>query len=244
VWKISANHVLAVSLSANERAPNAQELFADGPHVGTGAFEVGDPTLGTEKSTGLDVSLRRRQGLVTGEVSLFLNRFEGYIFEEATGAEEDGLPLYVFVQRDAKFYGGEVELTLHLHKTKATIADLRVFADSVRATNTTDGTPLPRTTPVRFGVAFDWRSGPWSANAEWRRVEPQRRIAPIETATDGYNLVTLGGAWRFDAGRTNGECFVRLSNLLDETARVHASFLKDLAPLSGRNVSAGIRLSF
>jgi iron complex outermembrane recepter protein len=244
VWKLNEDYALALSLSANERAPNAQELFADGPHVGTGTYEVGDPTLGTEKSTGLDLSLRKRRGFVTGEVSFFLNKFDGYIYEEATGEEEDELPVFAFVQRDAEFYGGEAELVFHLHDSKTTLADVRVFADMVRATNTSDDTPLPRTTPTRFGVGFDWRSGPWSFTAEWRDVGSQRRTAPIETATDGHQLVSIGGAWRFEAGRTKGELFVRGSNLLDETARVHASFLKDVAPLPGRDVAMGVRWSF
>ncbi len=244
VWKLNADYAVALSLSANERAPNAQELFAAGPHVGTHTFEVGDPALGVEKSTGFDLSLRKRRGFVTGELSVFVNRFNGYIFEQNTGGEEDGLPVFAYVQRDAKLYGGEAELTFNLRGTKSYIADLRLFADSVHATNTTDGTPLPRTTPVRFGAAFDWRSGPWSFNAELRHVESQRRIAPVETATAGYELLSLGGSWRFDLGRTKGEVFLRATNLLDATARVHASFLKDLAPLPGRDVSLGVRMNF
>lgn len=244
VWKLGEDYALAVSLSANERGPNAQELFADGPHAGTGSYEVGDATLGTEQATGLDVSLRKRRGFVTGEVSVFLNRFDGYIFEEATGAEEDGLPVFAFVQRDARLYGGEAEVVLHLHENKDAVADLRIFADSVRATNTTDDTPLPRTTPLRFGVGFDGSKGPWSFHAEWRQVLRQDRLAPGETTTPSYNLVSAGAAWRFDAGRGKGEFFVRGSNLLDETARVHASFLKDIAPLPGRDFTAGVRLNF
>ena len=246
VWKLNADYALAVSLSANERAPNAQELFADGPHVGTGSYEVGDAALGTEKSVGIDVSLRKRKGFVTGELSLFVNQFNGYIFEQDTGVldPDAGLPVFAYVQRDAKLYGGEVELTFHLHESKTMNADLRFFADTVRATNTTDGAPLPRITPVRFGATFDWRTGPWSFNAELRHVANQRRIAPIETATAGYELLSLGASWRFDLGQSKGEIFVRGSNLLNQTARVHASFLKDLAPLPGRDVSLGVRFNF
>ncbi len=244
IWRVSEGGSVAFSASANERAPNAQELYADGPHAGTGAYEVGDSTLGTEKSRGLDLSYRHRRGVVTGEVSVFLNRFDGYIYEEATGAEEDGLPVYAFVQRDAKLYGAEAEVVFHLHETKESVADFRVFADSVRATNTSAGTPLPRTTPVRVGAGFDWQRGPWSASAEWRHVLKQDRLAPGETVSPAYDLVSLGAAWRFDAGRAHGELFVQGRNLLDETARVHASFLKDIAPLPGRNVTAGLRLNF
>ena len=244
VWKLNEDYAVAVSMSANERAPNAQELFANGPHVGTGAFEVGDPALGVEKSTGVDLSLRKRRGFVTGEVSVFVNKFNGYIFEQATGGEEDGLPVFAYVQRDAKLYGGEAEVTFHLLESKSGSASLRLFADSVRATNTTDSTPLPRITPVRFGAAFDWRSGPWSLGAELRLVESQHRIAPVETATAGYELLSVGGSWRFDLGSSKGEVFLQTTNLLDQTARVHASFLKDIAPLPGRNVSLGLRLTF
>ncbi len=244
IWRVSEAGSLAFSASANERAPNAQELYADGPHAGTGAYELGDPTLGTEKSRGFDLGYRHRRGKVTGEVSVFLNRFDGYIYEEATGAEEDGLPVLAFVQRDAKLYGAEAEVVFHLHEAKEALADFRLFADSVRATNTSDATPLPRTTPVRFGAGFDWRRGPWSASAEWRRVQTQDRLAPGETATDGHDLVSVGATWRFAVDRAHAELFVQGRNLLEETARVHASFLKDIAPLPGRNLTAGLRLKF
>ena len=97
---------------------------------------------------------------------------------------------------------------------------------------------------MRYGAAFDWRSGAWSFNAELRHVASQRRIAPIETATDGYELFSVGGSWRFALGHNQGEVFLRATNRLNQTARVHASFLKNLAPLPGRDVSMGVRLNF
>lgn len=246
VWKFDAAYALALSLSANERAPNAQELYADGAHVGTGTYEVGDASLGLEKSVGVDLSLRRTAGFVTGELSLFVNRFNGYIFEQDTGTTdaESGLPVYHYVQRDAQLYGGELEVIFHLQKGKDSSTELRVFADSVRATNTTDDTPLPRTTPVRFGAALDWHAGPWALGTELRRIEAQDHIAPIETPTAGYELWSVNGAYAFDLGRAKGQLFLRGTNLLDQTARVHASFLKDIAPLPGRDVSLGVRFTF
>lgn len=246
VWSMNPGYALALSVSANERAPNAQELFADGPHVGTGTYEVGDGSLRPEKSVGVDLSLRRTAGFVTGELSLFVNRFDGYVYEQDTGGadEESGLPVFAYVQRDAQFYGGELEVTFHLQKAKEGATDLRFFADSVRATNTTDDVPLPRTTPVRFGVGLDWHAGPWSVTTELRRVNAQDRVAPGETATDGYELLSVAFSRRFDVGRGHAEFFLRGTNLLDETARVHASFLKDIAPLPGRDVAVGVRYLF
>jgi len=246
VWKLPADYALALSLSANERAPNAQELFARGAHVGTGVYEIGDAALGVEKSTGVDLSFRKGRGFVTGELSLFLNRFSGYVFEQDAGDVDagSGLPVFVFVQRDARFYGGELELTFHLQAGPKSATELRVFADSVRATNTSAATPLPRITPIRVGAALDWRAGPWACSVELRTIRRQQRIAPVETATAGYQLLGISGSWRFAAGRSQAELFVRGTNLLNETARVHASFLKDIAPLPGRDFALGVRLSF
>ena len=246
VWKFAPAYALALSLSANQRAPNAQELYAEGAHVGTGTYEVGDENLGIEKSVGIDLSLRRTVGFVTGELSLFVNQFDGYIFEQDAGTTdaESGLPVYHYVQRDAQFYGGEFEVVFHLHKGKDSSTEFRVFVDAVRATDTSDDTPLPRTTPVRWGAALDWHAGPWSLGTELRQVEEQDRIAPIETPTAGYELWSVNAAYAFDLGRAKAQLFLRGTNLLDQTARVHASFLKDIAPLPGRDVALGVRLTF
>jgi len=45
-------------------------------------------------------------------------------------------------------------------------------------------------------------------------------------------------------GRVRTEAFLRGSNLTDREARPHPSFLKDLAPLPGRSLTAGVRLAF
>ncbi len=246
VWSLSDDYALTLSLTRNERLPNAQELYANGPHAGTGAFEIGDASLGSETSQGVDLGFRKREGPITGALTLFMNRFDGYIFEENTGAAEpdDNLPIYRFVQRDARFYGGELEVVFHLHKSREHEADLRVTSDYVRADNTTDDQPLPRMPPFRLGAAFDWRSGNFSVTAEVRHSADQDRIAPIETPTDGYTLVNLGGSYRFVGKRTETQLFARVTNLTDETARVSTSVLKDIAPLPGRDFTAGVRLAF
>jgi iron complex outermembrane receptor protein len=45
---------LGANLSRTERAPSAEELFANGPHAGTQAWELGGPDFGLEKSWGLE----------------------------------------------------------------------------------------------------------------------------------------------------------------------------------------------
>ncbi len=252
VHTLSPDYKFAWSLSHTERAPNGQELYADGPHVGTVAYEIGDAGFDDEQSLGLELSLRKVTGLVTGSLTGYVNAFDGYLFEQSTGilVDETNTPdpageltRTLFVQRDALFYGAEAEAVWHLHQASRHSLDLTTALDYTLAEER-GGPDLPRIPPLKGRVALDWRTGPWNAGADLVAVARQDRTAPGETETDGYALLGLSGGYRLMAGPVAYEFFVRASNLTDEEARVHSSFLKDIAPLPGRAFTAGIRADF
>jgi iron complex outermembrane receptor protein len=244
VWSLAEAWSLGFSLARTERAPTAQELFADGPHAATQAYEIGDANLGRERSLGLDVTLRRRAGPVTGALTVFVNDFDAFIMEDPTAAEEDGLPVYQYRAGDARFSGAELEVTWHLHAAGAHALDLTFTADTVRATDRTTGEPLPRIPALRTGLALAYRSERWTLGADVRRVGRQTRVAAFETESDGYTLVGAHAGYQLPVAEGTLEFFVRASNLTNEEARPHTSFLKDIAPLPGRNVTLGARWEF
>jgi iron complex outermembrane receptor protein len=253
VHTLSPDYKLAWSLSHTERAPTGQELFADGPHLGTGAYEIGDARLDDEQSLGAELSLRKVTGFVTGAVTTYANVFDGYIFEQATGervnaqndpsAPDADLNRTVFVQRDTLFYGAEAEAIWHLHAAPRHTLDLTTALDYTLAAER-GGDELPRIPPLKARVALDWRAGDWSAGADLVAVARQDRVAPGETETDGHALLGLSAGYRLVGGRVRYDFFVRASNLADTEARVHTSLLKDIAPLPGRAFTAGVRASF
>lgn len=241
----------ALSLAYSERLPTAQERFSNGPHGGTGAWEVGRADLDTEKSLGLELSLRKRAGFVTGSVGTFVNRFQGHIFEQRLRDDaipgdlnEEGLTPYQFTAKDAEFYGAEAELALHLIDRPEHSLHLSLLSDYVRAQQTTDDEPLPRTPPLRFGAALQFDSARWHAGVEVRTVARQDRVAATETPTDGYTLLNADLSYTLPLDGVSCELFARGTNLTNEDARVHASFLKDFAPLPGRGVLVGLRAAF
>jgi iron complex outermembrane receptor protein len=263
IWKLDDVHSLALSAAHTGRAPNTQELLAHGPHAGTQSFEVGDANLDPERSLGLEISLRRRTGFVTGAVTIFSNRFNGFIFEQPTGLvaiEHEGdweflppddpevgehggsLPVYQYVQHDARFWGAEVETLWHLRETAGSHLHLKLAADFTRARD--DLGNLPRIPAARTTVGLLWARGPWSAGTDCQFVFAQRKVAANETPSDGYALVSADVTWTRQAGRLTYEVFVHGTNLASEEARPHPSFLKELAPLGGRAFSAGVRLRF
>jgi iron complex outermembrane receptor protein len=263
VWKLDDAWSVALSIAQTGRAPNAQELFADGPHAGTQSFEIGDSRLRAEDSLGLEASLRRRTGHVTGALTVFSNRFSGYIFEQPTGlvaldhagaweflppdddevaAHGGGLPVYRYVQRDARFWGAELEALWHLHESPGSQFDVRFTADFTRATE--GGRPLPRIPAARTSLGLLWASAAWSAGADYQHTFAQKRVAAGETTSGGYGLANAHVSRVVTTGRLRTEVFLRAANLTNVEARLHTSFLKDLAPLPGRNFTAGVRLEF
>lgn len=251
VYYPAKDWAIGLSLAYTERLPPAQELFSNGPHGGTGAYEVGTAGLGNEKSIGVDLNLRRRAGFVTGAASVFVNTFKNYIFEQplassavpATNNPEDLTP-YQFIARDAQFYGAEAEVSFHLVDTAARKVHLNLMSDYVHAQQTTDNEPLPRIPPLRFGAGVRFEQAGWSLGVEARHTARQNRFTAAESETAGFTLLNADVSYALAQARVSYEFFVRGTNLTDVEARVHASFLKDFAPLAGRGILAGARLKF
>lgn len=245
---------LGLSFAYSERLPTTQEMFSNGPHGGTGAYEVGSAGLGRERSLGIDLSLRRRAGAITGTLGVFINKFSDYVYEQrlATGtipaANNPGdLTEYQFIAKNALFYGAEAEVQFHLVDRKDQRVHLSLLGDTVHAEQTTDHVPLPRMPPLRLGVGLALEQGRWSLGTGARRAFRQNRFSAGESATAGYTLLNAHVNYHvasLDGTRLGLDLFVRGENLTDATARVSTSFLKDTAPLAGRGVTFGARVTF
>lgn len=214
-----------------ERAPATEELFSNGPHLATDAFEVGDPNLGKEVATGAELAFRHREDAHALTVNLFYTDYQDYIFEVETGAEEDELPVFQFVGEDAEFYGLEVQGELDVYQGTRWGISIDGLAEYVRAT--TASGDLPRIPPLSMLAGVEANTDNLSLRAEVDWADVQNNIAAFERKTQSYTLVNLFGSYNFgDQVRFS----LGLHNLFDEEARQHSSFLKDQVPLPGRNV--------
>ena len=229
----------------SEKVPNAEELYSDGPHLATGVFEVGDPDLVKEKSLGVDLSVNKRVGRLTGQLGVFLNRFDDYIYESFTGEEEDGLPVAQYVQGDASFRGFEATATIELVHTEPRHLDLELTADYVRASlRGGDESPLPRIPPFRYGAALHYGDTHLDGRVELRGSAAQERVGEQELPTDGYTFLNASLGYRFFVGHRILQLRVQATNLTDAEGRNHVSFLKDVAPLPGRDLRGSLRVLF
>ncbi|MES2493784.1 MAG: TonB-dependent receptor [Pseudomonadota bacterium] len=234
-WKVGLN------LARTERAPAAEELFANGPHAGTEAFEVGDPALRAERATSVEAVLRGGGDRYTLEASAYHIWFRDFIHEARTGGVSDGLPVYRIQQANARWYGFEVQGSVTLVRTGDWKLSADALADWVRATISGTG-PAPRIPPLRMLGGLALTSTRWDVRGEVERVTRQNRVSLNETPTAGYTMVNAELAWR-PWGKDRPLTFLlQADNILNRDARRHASLLKDHAPLAGRDFRVTARL--
>ncbi len=242
-YHVSEADTLKLFLARAERMPVAEELLADGPHVATRTFEIGDAGLAEETARNIDLSFIRHLGRLMGSVSVYHNRIRDFIFLSGTGAEQDGLPVRTYRQADARFTGAEFKTEVLLAERAGIETHLELLADTVRG-ELVQGGNLPRIAPGRIGLGLAFEAKHWHAAAEVSRVAQQDRTAAFETDTGGYTLLNIEAAYRIPTGTAEFELFLRGLNLTDEEARSHLSLLKDQAPLPGRSLALGLRARF
>ncbi|WP_419253199.1 TonB-dependent receptor [Caulobacter sp. ErkDOM-YI] len=230
-----------VALSRNSRAPTEAELFAEGPHVATRGFEIGDANLGEETAWSVEATAHYTGPRLSADLHLFTARYDGFIDLRPTGAEEDGLAVYQYIQTKADFRGFEVESSYKAWRREDQSLTLEASGDFVRGA--TDLGPPARipSYSVTGRAIYDARF--WTARVEARRVGEQNRVAQGELPTDAYTVLNASVAWK-PKGDGQLRVFLDGRNLTDAEIREHASFLKDIAPSAGRSVRAGVAWRF
>jgi iron complex outermembrane receptor protein len=244
---------LAVAWASSQRAPTYYELFANGVHVATAAFERGDTTLAAERSRHTELGLAWTSGPHKLEVQWFTTRFANYIALDATGVgitipgENPGdpgevFPEYTFRAVRAKLSGFEIEGRTRLLSGAPLALDLAVTLDQVKGDNLDAGEPLPRLAPLRARLSLEASRGGLRGGLVVRHAAEQDRVPSTDTATPGYTMLDL---WAGLALPLPGEAsaFVKVGNVADRLGYNASSIatMRGLAPLPGRAVSAGLR---
>jgi iron complex outermembrane receptor protein len=247
-YRLSPQTNLNANIALNERAPTHYELFADGPHVATAAYEVGDRNIGKERATSVDVGLKWRdsvsQGATNVSVGLFMQSFSRFLVLRRTGVDRDAegnravtdcgdgtsaesgcaagiLPEYRYQGTSARLSGIEFQGAWRAMESGGWTWDIKTKLDYVRATDRTNNEPLPRIAPLRFGIGSVLASGGLRLAADVERAAKQSRVAPTELggAVAGYTLISASVMYNLALGAgKSATFFVRGANLGDQRA--------------------------
>jgi iron complex outermembrane receptor protein len=244
--------------------------------VATAAYEQGSVALQTEKARQMDIGMEWGQGPHTASLNYFDNRFSNYIGLNATGdvVDEDGddsvcttadadtcWDKYAFSAVRAQFKGWEAMAQLRLTGSSGlfpaidglALWDLKLRADSVRASNLDTGEALPRIAPVRLGASLSRQSGPWRWSLGMDKAQAPR-LASTQVATAGYTLWNTQLSYRQTIQANQAVWYLKVDNLTDQLAYPATSVLtttaadtvtgRPKAPLPGRNIKLGLQLYF
>ncbi|TVQ50305.1 MAG: TonB-dependent receptor [Saprospirales bacterium] len=242
-FRPNENLEIGVQLARAFRNPSLEELFAFGPHLGAGAFEIGDPNLDVEVSYGSDAFVSWRNENFHIEAAAFFNHIEDYVIFQSTGMEDDasGLPIFNYLADQARMMGGELNLSW-----KATERVLITSGiDYVQGDRTgTVSEPLPFIPPFRFRTGIRWDNNRTFFGVDMRAVAEQDRVASEEDPTPGYTLFNAEAGYKFDeAGRHS--IVIKGQNIFDKSYRDHLSRVRERGnPMPGRNISLAYHFIF
>jgi iron complex outermembrane receptor protein len=195
LYRLTEPVALVANVARGFRAPSAPDLFANGFHEGTRAFERGDPGLGVETSVNADVGIRVTAHDLTGEATAFVNQVGDYIYLRPFGTGGGAFDSLQVVQGDARLAGFEARVAYR----PIDILTLQLSGDYVRGENTTARVPLTFVPPMRvlYGARLERRAlghslvnGYLTANGETNMR--QTRIDPRDLAPPGYTIFGLG----------------------------------------------------
>lgn len=245
---------LGLSLSTAGRAPAQTELFARGPHDGPRTFETGDPSLGLERASSAELSLRWRGGRVHADGSLWITHFDDYIHGALTGrsCDEDGhcaagdageLKELFYAQQDALFRGAEAHAEIELLQRASGDLHLTLQADVVRATFNAGGN-VPRIPPWHATAGVTWQAARVDAAVSVKYSARQSDTGAGETATADFISLDAQLGWRPWATRPDIELALVGRNLADTVQRNAVALNKDEVLLPGRDVRLMIRARF
>ncbi len=244
-WQLSS------SLSFTERAPTSYELYANGVHAATAAYEQGDPLQRLERGRNLDLAIAWRDGAHRFKVGVFDSRFANYIALDATGGPDfvddagDSFPVFAFRGVRARLHGLEAEGSWRV-KAGPHVVELDARLDAVRGRNISGNEPLPRLPPLRATIGVNWTHGAWAARAEVQRASAQTRVPSTDVATAGWTLINLSASHTLNLGPREALLFAKLLNAANQLAysATTTGTLRPLAPLPGRALALGVRLAF
>ena len=240
------NWQLGVVLDYSNRPPVAEELYSNGPHLVTNAFEVGNADLDSETAVNLAATLSHDSETWNAALTVYHTQFTDFIYEQATGEEEDELPVFAYLQNDATYFGIDFRASFNVLNWDSGALSIGIQGDYVQAeVDVTGNDNIPRTPPDRYGFNIGLDHGPIRANVTYLRSDKQSRTAPLELATGGYEDLSANVEWTFyTQAQGSVALFVKGRNLTDDEQRDHVSFIKDLAPAPGRTLEIGLRARF
>ncbi len=259
-YRINREISLKASIGRAFRAPNITELASNGLDPGAAIYYKGDRDFKPEVSIQQDLGISAKYKDVSGEVSLFHNNINNFIYLQAQEGE-DGTPktdnsgnrYYDYKQSEAEMFGGEAWISVHPQVLKG----LRFFnsvafaygfnRDSQFKNKGNSGEYLPLIAPVTINSDLSYE---FETNRSWiKTIKPNINVefagkqdrylalSGTETFTPSYTLVNMGVSASIPYSKDNSlQLMLQANNVFDKAYQSHLSRLKYLEDHDGPGI--------
>lgn len=241
---------LQSSLGYVERLPSAQELYWNGFHHATDSYIFGDADLDKERSINADAELIVHYGPWSTQAGGFYYHFANYLYQKPLVSSEGSAmhdpfhlsAVWAMEGVSARIYGGALAQyyaqTLGAHRFEASLS-----LEALRGVTQHSGN-LPRMAPYSATLELRHAVGGFGTTLRYKRVDESRHEAQNESATEGFDWISARIDWTQKRSWGGYSLYVKGENLSDAPAYNHLSFLKESAPLSGRQLTLGATVRF
>ena len=243
---ILKNITARLNFATGFRAPNLSELTSNGTHEGTNRYEIGNVNLRSEQNFQADLALEFKSEHLEVFANVFYNSINNYIFLSPNGNLVDNTPVYMYLQNDAKLYGGEFGLHLHPHpldwlhfesifETVTGKQEYNIYLPLIPANSISN--------IIRVEFKDNWIKKSY-AFAKIKSTFKQNNVSSFETNTKGYNLLSAGIGGRFSIFKNELNVTISGNNLTNKAYINHLSRLKPDGVFNiGRNINLGFKYS-
>lgn len=240
LFRFSPDWQATLQVASAFRAPGANELFSEGLHHSTAALEIGNDSLGIERSLKTILTIQQRRPGWTVSLSTYLNPIYGFIYLRPTGDYEltirGAFPVFRYEQTNALLAGLDLDLTVAV----ASWLDYQGQAALLWSDDLQQASPLFGMPPLQFRHSLrlhnqpDASGGALSAGIQVRQVlrQDQSPAEDFAPPPPGYTIVGLTAEW--SRGRTRVTAGV--DNLLNRPYRDYLDRLRYFVDAPGRNI--------
>ena len=237
--KIFNNSNAFAGFDFTERAPNAVELFANGPHHAQEQFEVGESTMSVETSYNFSIGYSYNDGFDTLKIETYYNYIDDFIAADRDGTttlvEGEDMNDVIFSQYNALFTGVEVSGQYAFAKINDFDIISNFMIDFLKGYRTSNDKALSRIPQTKMNFGIQALNEDWDANLAYYHYFDKDFIGPFQTRTGGHSRLDFDLTRDFNFSDLSGHLMFTASNLLDTVGRSHLEAKKANVQLPGRS---------
>jgi iron complex outermembrane receptor protein len=251
---LNSNWSLRTNLGSAWRPPTASELYSNGLHHGSAAFERGNKALESEKSFKWTSSAEYHSEKLSLDLSVFYNHIDQYIYLQPSGEWYESIrgvfPTFDYSQTNARLTGADLSLRYRINDILA--YDLK--GAWVRAKDLTNDRYLPWIPADRLENSIGYQSRP-SDNTKTEsylklshvfvaRQDRYQENSDYTAPPPGYHLLNLNAGISFPVQKYRLSFNTSINNISNTEYKDYMNRFRYYAHDQGRNLILRAMLKF